>query len=494
MALESPLGEPPPLAASVLGTLRRLRWRLAEGALLLLAAIPQVWAVAATQGIVWPDEIHQSVEQAHRLAFGYGCLPWEFDLGLRSWFYPGVLAGIFKLAVWLIGDHARLPVLLARGMMAALSVASVWLTARLGRRIAGREAGIWAGLLLATFPPWILYGSRCLSEMASAPLLLGAAMALRAPPERRGGPMLAGGLVAAACFLRCQNGIVFVVFLAALFREGRRSALWRYLGGAASVAAAGGALDWVTWGRPFKSLLAYVQFNLLAGGAAGFGVQSADFFPRVLWSATGPALIVLGLLFVAGARQWRALACAVIVYGALHSAVSHKELRFLLPVVPLAFVLIGVGAVAARRRWPHVALAVMLFGATNMEARAFALDGGDVGYDRYRNLSAWHLGEPYNRLLWAAAARPDVCGLAVVGTAVVWTGGHSYFHRNAPLLMEGDLERDQGRTANYAIAPLESFKLQGYRSVAQEGPLHLLRREGPCAPVAAGFRQYFPRP
>ena len=36
-------------------------------------------------GIYWPDEIHQSLEPAHRLVFGYGLIAWEFSDGARNW-------------------------------------------------------------------------------------------------------------------------------------------------------------------------------------------------------------------------------------------------------------------------------------------------------------------------------------------------------------------------------------------------------------------------
>ena len=39
-----------------------------------------------------PDEIYQTQEQAHRLVYGYGIVPWEFRDGVRSWILPGLLA------------------------------------------------------------------------------------------------------------------------------------------------------------------------------------------------------------------------------------------------------------------------------------------------------------------------------------------------------------------------------------------------------------------
>ena len=41
-----------------------------------------------------PDELFQYLEQAHRLVFGYGVVPWEFRVGTRSWLLPGFLGGL----------------------------------------------------------------------------------------------------------------------------------------------------------------------------------------------------------------------------------------------------------------------------------------------------------------------------------------------------------------------------------------------------------------
>ena len=46
--------------------------------------------------MVWADEIFQTSEQAHRLVYGSGLVPWEFQLGMRSWLLPGVIAALME--------------------------------------------------------------------------------------------------------------------------------------------------------------------------------------------------------------------------------------------------------------------------------------------------------------------------------------------------------------------------------------------------------------
>jgi hypothetical protein len=45
----------------------------------------------------YPDEHWQALEVAHRSAFGYGYLTWEWREGIRSVLHPAVFAGLYRL-------------------------------------------------------------------------------------------------------------------------------------------------------------------------------------------------------------------------------------------------------------------------------------------------------------------------------------------------------------------------------------------------------------
>jgi len=61
-----------------------------------------------------PDEYWQATEVAHRLAFGYGHLTWEWAAGLRSYAHPTLIAAIYRLLASLRLDT---PFLLAKSPM-----------------------------------------------------------------------------------------------------------------------------------------------------------------------------------------------------------------------------------------------------------------------------------------------------------------------------------------------------------------------------------------
>src|SRR5258708_19189441 len=103
------------------------------GALLLLAVVLRLVPVIFSPSINWWDEVFQSTEQAHRLIYGYGLVPWEFQLHARSWLLPGAIAGLMELAR-IVGDGPDyyLPVIAVA--LAALGAAPVYCCFQWGRR------------------------------------------------------------------------------------------------------------------------------------------------------------------------------------------------------------------------------------------------------------------------------------------------------------------------------------------------------------------------
>ena len=76
---------------------------MALGVLLALAILLRLQPILVEPSAVWPDEIFQTSEPAHRLVFGSGLVAWEFQLGVRSWLLRGIIAGLMELSR-IIGD------------------------------------------------------------------------------------------------------------------------------------------------------------------------------------------------------------------------------------------------------------------------------------------------------------------------------------------------------------------------------------------------------
>ena len=68
-----------------------------------------------------PDEYWQSLEVAHRLAFGYGYVTWEWDMKIRSYIYPFLLSVIYQALASISLDHVIILTTVPRVLQATIS-------------------------------------------------------------------------------------------------------------------------------------------------------------------------------------------------------------------------------------------------------------------------------------------------------------------------------------------------------------------------------------
>lgn len=477
----------------------KLDWRVLA-AILLAAAIPRVFLAIGDQGIFWPDEIFQSLEQAHRAVFGYGFIPWEFQQGARSWLFPGVFVLLWKLVAG-AGVHSSIGlVVVAKLFMVALALVGIYATIRIAQHLGGATGGALAGVLAAAFPASLIYGQRCMTEMASGPVL-----ALAVWMWVRGGrrPMLLAGLLAgAAVFLRYQNGLVTIGLLVALLVSVRRQEAVFFVAGTAGGFVGGAILDLITWGGPLHSLHAYLAYNWARSSA--YGVSSWSYYLETAWSSTGISSLVLAAGLLAAWRRSRALVVIVIAFVAAHSFVPHKEYRFLMPVVPVALALSGVGLQAllawirngldwVRPRLAAVAVAaVMVMLMTIQTVGATFASTGQWVDQADGTKPVWHHSEGANLGLAEAGRHDDLCGVLLAGLGAVWSGGFTYLHRDVPFL---DFENapNPGSLlpfANYVLLAPGIEPPPGYQPVQEFRGWSLRRREGTCAPAPESTRVF----
>jgi phosphatidylinositol glycan class B len=475
---------------------------------------PRAYLAVADQGMIWADEIFQTLEQGHRLAFGYGLVPWEFKVGARSWLLPGAIGGVMKmLALCGVSSGVGLAVGL-KLCFALLSTLALFPMLRMAYAAGGLTCVLVLGFVAAGFPASLIYGSRAMTEVACAPFLTSGLWLLwpwglgttgraawrtsscAAAPWWKPAPRLlgAGVLLGIATVLRYQNGLLLpVVFVVVAWRRDLRAA-FLVAAGAALAGMLGGLLDWVTWGRPFQAVIAYVRFNLIEGGASQWGVAKRGFYLHTMLASNGPLLLLLGLGFLAGLRRTWPTALLVLVFLAAHSAVPHKELRFLFPVLPLFLLCSAVGMARFLDKLPyprrHRIAAVVAAGSVMLALfgwRARHVTFTDVGqmmesaaFGGPTSTLVWRGFDERNRLFSQAGTHADLCGLAAPAMNAYWTGAYTYLHRRAPILWLGG--RGDYDAANYVVlGPRQQMDDARYQVVAVRGPYRLYRREGGCA-------------
>ncbi|WP_242394492.1 glycosyltransferase family protein [Anaeromyxobacter oryzisoli] len=337
-------GEGAPLARhpSAQSPVRRVPWALVVAA----AALPAVFALVRL-GRWHPDEIYQYLEPAFFRVHGYGVRAWEWDVGLRNWAIPFVLAAFLRAAHAAGIDHpiaCRAVLAVPQAAVLLLAMMSAWrYVERRCRETPSSAKG--AFLLFALQAPVLLFAGRTMGESFSAAFLVVAFERLDRPGDGRRSGTWAGAMLGLSVVARYGSAVFVVVALAWLVAKRRWRALgWTCASGGA-VAISLGVLDWATWGRPLHSLIAYLQFNVLSGKASTFfGAQPVGFY---LW-ALGAwfALWIWPGLWIVTARERRLPlpAVAAVLYVLVLLATPHKENRFLFPAVILAALAAAPGA------------------------------------------------------------------------------------------------------------------------------------------------------
>ncbi|KYN29058.1 GPI mannosyltransferase 3 [Trachymyrmex cornetzi] len=91
-----------------------------EFGLLLLLILWRLISVIVVRTAHVPDEYWQSLEVAHRLAFGYGYLTWEWTTMIRSYMYPFLISILYRILAKFSLDYMLLLTMLPRVFQAIL--------------------------------------------------------------------------------------------------------------------------------------------------------------------------------------------------------------------------------------------------------------------------------------------------------------------------------------------------------------------------------------
>ncbi len=433
-----------PCHAAVLG--RHLsRPRISAGTIglscVLAVALGIRGAVVWTQIYVpFVDETFQYFEQGHRLAFGAGLLPWEFQDGARSWLLPGLIAGVMWVTSAVTADplvYVRLIHLLC----VVLSLAVVLAGFAMGQRRAGLLGGIVAGGVCAIWFDTIYFAPAVLTEVLAAHCaILAIWLGEREEPATPLWATAIGALFGLAFCLRYQYAPGLLAAMLWRYRLSWSDWRWLMLGGLSVVLPVAGVLDALTWGSPFQSIWLNIVRNSLQGVSAGMGVEPAGYYLSYLAVSLQP-LPVLGALAVLGAVRAPALGLAAAVTLLEHSLVPHKEVRFIYLVIAAAPVLIGLGILElpriARVRLDRrlalagTALALIVCGGLSWWTGTVALG------------PRWQFERANLQVFLAANREPEMCGLAVRDVWFWETGGYTWLHRDVPLYFA---DYDPGRT------------------------------------------------
>jgi hypothetical protein len=147
-----------------------------------------------------------------------------------------------------------------------------------------------------------------------------------------------GMLVAGGVLLRISYAPCALMPVATLVLSKRWRLLIPLALGASGPLLLFGVVDWVTWGAPFVSFTRYVQFNMIDGKAAQFGIEAPDYYLRLIRTQLPHTIWLVAALCLFGARAgWlpTLTACGTV---ALLGTQGHKEARFVVLFWPLCLI------------------------------------------------------------------------------------------------------------------------------------------------------------
>jgi hypothetical protein len=443
----------------------------------------------------WPDEIFQATEQAHRLVYGTGLVPWEFQLHVRSWLLPGAIAGLME-AARLFGDGPDVYLPVIAGTFALLGTAPVICCFLWCKRLFGLTGAVVGSVVVATMPDLVYFGARTLTEVVAGNILIIAIYLLDSAPQglSRRQAFIGGALLGLVCVLRIQIApAASLIGLFTLFRH-QRPIRAHLIGGGMFVFGCAALFDTLTLGAPLASLWRTVLYNIGYGVSSTFGVSPWYYYFHLELYIWHVALAALAFLAMRGARHVPQFLWAALVILAAHSAIAHKEIRFIYPAMLLISVVAGIGMadvltrglarlrMAGRSGTAIEAGCAALLSLCWLSVSLYVWTGPGMTLLRSLNSDALAASSFVEH-------GPAPCGIGMMmnKTTYSWerSGGYTFIHRSAPIYWFRDEAALADNVAAFdtLIYPVTLPQGHGFTPVRCFGEVCVARREGICRPA-----------
>lgn len=455
--------------------------------ILVAALLLRIGVALAFPNIHYADEIFQTIEQGHRLAFGYGIIPWEFRIGTRSWIVPGLLGGLLS-----IGNGVGLsrPETLNGLIVACLSLLSLSVVV-VGFLWARRSENIFAGLITAAVcAVWfelVYFAPKSLSEVIAAHVLVIALyMACPGQPTADRRRLLAAGiLLGVIVTIRVHLApalLVAAIYVCRYDIKGRWAPL--LLGGSTTVIMAG-MLDALTWRYPFQSFFLNLWINLVEHRSLQWGVMPWYFFAKEWVALWGGAIVPIAALAMLATRKHLVLGLTAATIIATHMLFGHKEYRFVFPAVPLIVILIGLGTAEVFDHYRKSLKESKLVWASLVGViLAWTVTSAILAIGEKFRGQWFQLGSGI-RALHFLHDEPELCALGLVGVGWHHIGGYAHLHRRVPIVPTYERELvDSYPAYNYALVHRAALPDDWpYREVRcwHREEVCIYRRDGSCA-------------
>ena len=286
-------------------------------ALRLLAAITGDWTMR-------PDELFQYLEQAHRIVFGYGQIPWEFRFGERTWLLPMLSVPPLWLCKVLGFDSPEQYAPVVRSFHAALSMLIPVGMYFFTRRVHSETAARCALVLGSCWHELIITAPHPIAESSSSVFVFAALAAMTAKMTTK--RVLACGFFLGMAFVfRIQYApTIGLIGLALLFYADNRGRIALVSGGILAILLAG-LVDYLYWGRFWHTYINYFNLQLFSDFNKYIHQASGNAHLRNLFIGSVGLYYVVALAALFYYRRLWFFIVLVLSVQVTHNIVANKE-------------------------------------------------------------------------------------------------------------------------------------------------------------------------
>ncbi len=447
----------------------KLPWVIGLGLLLRLLV------VLLTERSLHPDEIIQYTEQAHRLTYGYGYVPWEYVYGIRSWLLPGAISLLLSGGRWLGLSEPSTYIPLVQIVACLISLSVIYCLYWLGRMLMSEAVGRIASVLAAGWYELVIRASTLTPEVVGAYLLLAALTCLVIRPTAKTA-LLLGLCGAGAVALRLQYApAALVVMLLGLLYVWQKRWSWREMAiastGFSAVVAFAGWLDHYTLDGYFVSYYNNYLYNKVYGISSLWGNEPVGYYAVMLGLYSGGVfwVTIAHSLWRKRPKPWMLLAILAAVVLP-HMLIGHKEYRFIFAAVPICLLLSAltiddlwqVRPQSKQKNWGKLLLGLMAFYAiATLFITSFFIEPKSPQIRAYQYLHD----------------QPQLVSVLNLSSEWYLTGGYYYLHRDVPIYMPYHLEgidpADWQRYISHIVCRHDQAPIVGFTPITQLGPLDI---------------------
>ncbi|HEY9878247.1 MAG TPA: hypothetical protein V6D29_07310 [Leptolyngbyaceae cyanobacterium] len=443
----------------------------------LIGFILRILVAFTSDQINHPDELFQYLEQAHRLTFGYGYVPWEYRYGIRSWILPGLLSVPLQAIKALHLDEPEIYISVIKILTCLVSVSLIYCVYIVGRKVASEEVGRWAAVIACFWHELIVFAHKPTPECLSTYLLMAALVCLVGRVTWLSAGLM-GVLGAGILALRLQYAPVVLVLAIATLLLWKRNRVLIATGSFMATLTLAGYIDYLTWGRFFGSYYNNYLYNQVYGVSSIFGKVFPLFYLGTLILFSG-GIFPVAIFSVARKKlrsHWLLLSLlASIVIP--HSLIPHKEYRFIFATVPLCILLTAIVFVDLKQRCQKP--------DSKRPRLPLYLAGFIVLWSILGTLSSTAFFSKKDTLegFLFLSDQPNLVAIANLHSPWYESGGYYYLHRNVPIYSLEDFAplppTDYAKYVSHIVCPEDREALPGFITIAKFGSLEVRQNENP---------------